>query len=151
IDPPQRRAEQLARLSQLQAEVSKLAATELPSIWLEQLSLASRYLLASRSASNVDQAADEFGLNAARLEQWSKALSAKSLKSPDHPLHAWSQLADGEKLAEATHKEKAAASAEPFIDFRRSDYQGWFATGDAFATRPAQFGELIVGTSHDRP
>ena len=44
-------------------------------------------------AGAVANAAREFGVDAARLEQWIKSLGQKENNGPDHPLFAWAQPA----------------------------------------------------------
>src|SRR5207249_3567086 len=106
----------------------------------------------------------EFQLDSARLGRWVKALDLEETSSQGHPLHAWAKMAaPGSATAEQFQKRRqalqaaleaqqadsarAAVSVHRFEDFRAGTYDGWFATGDAFGSGPAQAGDFVIGGS----
>lgn len=159
IDPPERIAEPARRLATLKADLRDRVTAEVVPAWLDEANRASRYLLAARAArgGSVSDVAREFGVDAARLEQWIKTLGQKETSGSDHPLFAWSQLAGAdarpaERLREELQAaERQASNGECFDDFGGPDFRGWFLTGDAFGGGPARPGEVIVGERPKRP
>src|SRR5262245_33016654 len=91
IDPPQRTGQQIRELSALKQEIRQRAVAELGAAWQRQLSQAGSYLLAASSAE-PEKTAGQFGLDAARAQQWTKALQKEDTANPDHPLYGWVKL-----------------------------------------------------------
>jgi mono/diheme cytochrome c family protein len=167
IDPPERITAKAAQLAALKAMVRDLAATELTPAWLDEASRASQYLLAARKVMAAPDAkvatAAEFGLDAARLERWVKALRHKDTAGTDHPLFAWRQLTGDTRDADRFRRHRQAlldllreqadrtSGAQRFEDFRRPTYEGWYVTGDAFGPGPARPGDILLGEHPERP
>jgi cytochrome c553 len=176
LDPPDRITARARQLAALKGQVRERVVAELAPGWLTQAAQAGRYLLAARQVAaaapadpvSLGEAAREFGLDAAQLERWVQALRQKDTAGPDHPLHAWVQLAQpvearaepfGQRrqaLRTALREQeeqatRAAGASELFEDFRRPTYDGWYVTGDAFSAGPARTGDVILGDRPDRP
>ncbi|HWY86968.1 MAG TPA: PSD1 and planctomycete cytochrome C domain-containing protein, partial [Gemmataceae bacterium] len=176
IDPPERITAKAEEIAALKAQIRALAASEWVRMGLGQIGKAAAYLLAARKVmdarglgakereSVLEEAAREFDLNSARLRRWLAAL--KQADTSSHPLHAWLRMVGkGTGGAEPFQKRRltldaalaeqeakaAGASAERFEDFRRTTFEGWYVTGDAFGPGPAQAGDFVVGDRPDRP
>jgi len=154
LDPPERLTDKIEKIALLRAKIDAAARAELASGWLRDAKDAGQYLLAARQVmstekdkTNAAEVAKDKGLDAARLEQWSKALQHDSTKSADHPLFAWTQRA-AEKVEPPA---PAAGASVTFHDFSRQALDGWFVTGDAFRTGPAPAGQIVVGNQTERP
>ncbi|HZN35924.1 MAG TPA: DUF1549 and DUF1553 domain-containing protein, partial [Pirellulaceae bacterium] len=144
IDPPERRATQIAELAALREQIAARAKAELTGQWRQILAPADRYRQAAqRIAAGMDgvterdradalqAAAAESGLDADRLQRWVTAL----------------------KEVEPTSREPAPASSagKQLEDFSGSTFDGWFVTGDAFSSGPVSPGEIVVGEKAERP
>jgi hypothetical protein len=172
LDPPDRIMAQVQELAELKARIRDRMAADLAAGWLDQLTLASRYLLAARAVMIGQECpaevARERGLDEARLGQWVAALEQHDVSATHHPLHAWLQLAGQEvqtpeqfqrrrQVLRAALKEQEnqavqrAATTEVFEDFRRPAYEGWYVTGAAFGAAPARVGDPILGKDPERP
>jgi cytochrome c553/transposase-like protein len=169
IDPPERVRPQIDELAVLRTKIQAEHGSKVSRVWLKQASNISRYLLAAMKAEKDDdtkvaEVAREAELDDARLKQWMKALADESLGSPDHPLHVWSQRSKPEATPndelKATLQEQAqdaqriAAAATIFEDFRPANVDGWFVTGQSFATTgvsPVLSGQAVIGDSAARP
>lgn len=118
---------------------------------------------ADRSLRDV---AAELGLEPKRLELWMKVLGEPAITNAVHPFSVWARLSRRHKQSSAqfadawkavvrewrdeTPRNKLAlrAGENVFIDFVRTNYQGWFIDGEAFGSGPSRAGELIVGDTN---
>ncbi|MDA1016738.1 MAG: PSD1 and planctomycete cytochrome C domain-containing protein [Planctomycetota bacterium] len=97
----------------------------------------------------IDGVAKDRGLDAVLLRNWIAALLDPEIKSPSHPLHAWSQLADGlaaggkraidarsQVTQQLTAADRSAQESRAKLtrigDFSDGQLTGWFTTGEAF-------------------
>jgi hypothetical protein len=176
IDPPERMGPKVQQLASLRRKIRDLTARDFAGRWIDQANQISRYLMAAQrildaapgTAAGRKEAAEQSGLPESQLTRWIKALQQKEISNPDHPLYVWTQLSREtepaanpfsnrlQALLAGLRKQSdlAVSSAGPavvFEDFRRSSYEGWFATGAAFDGGPAQPGDIVVGNSTDRP
>lgn len=102
----------------------------------------------------VAKVAEEMRLDAGLLDGWVAAMSEPGADRPGHPLYLWNQLSRQSRemntrqfmeLVHATLDETPHVSVEDpgnrtFATFDKSDFEGWFATGDAFGASPAEAG-----------
>jgi mono/diheme cytochrome c family protein len=173
VDPPNRITAKVQQLAALKAEVRDLVASGLAGTWLTQAEKTSRYLQAARQVmadepggqAAPEETAREFDLDTARLERWVKALRLKETAGADHPLHAWVRMGDtaanqfqqrcqtlrATLRKQADQAARAAASVQRFEDFLRPTFEGWYVTGDAFGLGPARSGDILLGSSPERP
>jgi len=155
IDSPKRITAKTVELAALRSKIRDFVAAETAPAWLSELEKAGSNLL---QAAHRKPAVDD-----AKSKRWRDALEKLDAEDVNHPLHAWIKLAGardyaGDRKALQTALEaqtaksaRAAASMQRFEDFRRDTFAGWHVTGDAFGSRPARPGEIIVGEDATRP
>lgn len=85
--------------------------------------------------------------NAAQSDLWKTYLTKTASKDPSNLFYPLAALADvkdpnefarrfAELKSQLTTLQKKAENYQVFVDFAKSDYQGWFLTGEAFGTSP---------------
>lgn len=163
IDLPDQNASQLQRLRELKSDLRK----EVASIWLQDLPLLPKYLVAAQAKHTKLPAAEDLsqGLDAARLEKWVAVLADDKLPF-DHPLAPWRTLAvavtDPAKFAEEWRKlsdqivkedtERTAfnqANYQTFADFRADQVPGWQFGGAGVQGPPGRSGDFSLNPDGD--
>ncbi|GIW79335.1 MAG: hypothetical protein KatS3mg105_1142 [Gemmatales bacterium] len=111
----------------------------------------SRYLLAACAVSSaarkddtVADVAQRHRVDKSKLKRWLSVLAEPEVRSPEHPLYAWYRLTNArDSFAQA--RQKLREEVQAFDDDQNkddvlledfADAQGWFATGEAFASLP---------------
>ncbi len=160
LDAPTVNADPLRLLTELKAEIRR----ELAEHWQSQTGELPKYLLAAHARKTESPEAEQLavGLDAARLENWAKALSVEK-PGIEHPAYAWqaASIADDvtgkwQDLAAAFEQERTAGETfntkqfERIADFRNGDPAGWTASGQGLRSGRTPSGELTIAHDGDR-
>jgi hypothetical protein len=165
IDPPDRFAAQAERLAAMRREARALASATVVAA-LELRGGFSEYLLAAIKG-HASAPAAVAGLDPEKLERLIEALTQPELKSPQHPLYTWVQLAGGDadkrsfegkraalcrSLNELVQRARQAAESYILMDgFDAPTFDRWSVAGDAFALGTTRAGDVVLGNGSDKP
>jgi hypothetical protein len=139
-------------------------------VWLGQASNMAAYLAAATEvqsgggggvlSNRVLAVSSARQLDSARLERWVRALEAKELSQPGHPLFAWKKVAaPGNQTSGGSFEQRvqavvadlrqipASENREPtgFGDFSGRNFGAWSVQDEAFGASPSPVGDFVVG------